>query len=296
MREKERLRHGNLELLRAVPAASFLAMPLRDLRRRFDQSLVYDWAMRCPIVVFSSLVLSRDILAFWEQVLHNPLLFEQPDGGTVIAMLARISQWGFVVLLSIQNLFRLRPVAKSEEILPRGAALIAVCLPLTFMLLSRAPPNIAFNFLAALVGLLANVMSVVTVSFLGRSLSIMPEARRLVQSGPYGIVRHPLYLCELLGTGAVTLQYRSLPAAGLLLLAITLQAARARWEEGVLARAFPDFAAYQDRTSFLIPPDPLRFFASFLADFAARRRLAIVAISLVMVQALVVIVLPRLMA
>ncbi len=277
-------------------AVKFLAMPFRDLRRRLDQSLIYDWAMRCPIVVFSLFVLCRDILAFWQQVLQNPGLFEQLDGGMVIAMLARVSQWMFVVLLSIQPLFRLRPIAKSEEILPRVAALIAVCVPLMFMLLKRAPPSVAFNFLAVLVGLLANVTSVVTVSFLGRSLSVMPEARRLVRSGPYAIVRHPLYLCEMLGTGAVALQYRSLPAAGLLLLAIGLQVARARWEEGVLAQVFPDFAAYRSQTSFLIPPDPLRFLASFLADLAARRRLALVVASMVAVLALVTTVLPRLIA
>ena len=53
-------------------------------------------------------------------------------------------------------------------------------------------------------------------------------------------------------------------AAGLLLLVIALQVARARWEEGVLARAFPDFAAYRSQTSFLMPADPLRFLASFV--------------------------------
>lgn len=66
-----------------------------------------------------------------------------------------------------------------------------------FMLLQRAAPSVMYNSLAAVVGLSANVMALVTASFLGRSLSVMPEARRLVQDGPYGIVRHPLYLCEL---------------------------------------------------------------------------------------------------
>lgn len=273
-----------------------IAMPFRDLRLRLDQSLIYDWAMRCPIVAFTLLVLCRDILAFQQQVLQHPALFAQLDGGSVIAMLARLSQWMFVILLSIQPLFRLRPIAKAEEILPRCAALIAVCVPLMFMLLKRAPSSVAFNFVAVLVSLLANVMAVVTVSFLGRSLSVMPEARRLVQNGPYGIVRHPLYLCEILGTGAAALQYRSLPAAGLLLLAFAVQVARARWEEGVLSRAFADFAAYQSHTAFVIPPDPLRFLVTFISDSAARRRLALAVASMIAALALVVTVLQRLIA
>ncbi len=277
-----------------MPAVKFLAMPFGDLRRRLDRSLIYDWAMRCPVVVYCSFLLFRDVVAFCQQVAQDPVVFEQFDSGIVVAMLARISQWMFVVLLSIQPLFRLRAIAKSEEILPRVAALIAVCVPLMFMLLERAPPSLAFNLLGVVVSLLANVMAVVTASFLGRSLSVMPEARQLVRSGPYGIVRHPLYLCEMLGIAAVALQYRSLPAAGLLVLAIALQVARARWEEGVLARAFPDFAAYRSQTSFLIPPDPVHFLASFLTDRAAQRRLALVVASMVAVLALVATVLPRL--
>ncbi len=277
-----------------MPTIKFLAMPFGDLRRRLDRSLTYDWAMRCPIVVYCSFILFRDVLAFCQQVQQHPVVFEQFDSGIVIAMLARISQWMFVVLLSIQPLFRLRPIAKTEEVLPRTVALMAVSVALRFMLLERAPPSLAFNLLDVVVSLPANVMAVVTASFLGRSLSVMPEARQLVRSGPYGIVRHPLYLCEMLGIAAVALQYRSLQAAGLLLLAIALQVARARWEEGVLARAFPDFAAYRSQTSFLIPPDLVHFLASFLTDRAVRRRLALVVASMVAVLALVAAVLPRL--
>jgi hypothetical protein len=77
-------------------------------------------------------------------------------------------------------------------------------------------------------------------------------------------------------------------------LVIALQVARARWEEGVLARAFPDFAAYRSQTSFLIPPDPLRFLASFVTGLAAQRRFALIVGSMVAVLALVATALPRL--
>ena len=168
-----------------MPAVKFLAMPFGDLRRKLDQSLVYDWAMRCPAVLFSSFILYRDVLSFCQKVVHNPALFEHFNGAVVIAMLAQISQWMFVFLLSILPLFRLRPIAKSDEILPRVVPLIVTCVPPMFMLLERAPPDIAFNVPAVVIILLANVMAVATVSFLGRSLSLMPEARRLVRIGPY---------------------------------------------------------------------------------------------------------------
>ena len=279
-----------------MPAIKSLAMPFGDLRRRLDQSVAYDWAMRFPIMIYCSFLLGRDVLLFCQQVAHDPVAFQQFDTGTYVAMLARISQWMFVILLSIQPLFRLRPIAKSEELLPRIAALIAVTLPLLYMLLDRAPPNLTFNLIAVVVSVLANVMALVTVSFLGRSLSVMPEARRLVQRGPYDQVRHPLYLFEMLATAAVALQYRSLLAVGLLLLAIVLQVARARWEEDVLARVLPDFAAYRAQTPFLIPRDPAHFLASFMMDSVVRRRAALVVASMVAVLALVATVLPRLIA
>lgn len=203
------------------------------LRLRLDQSRLYDWAMRLPIVVYSFFVLVRDVVAFCDQIVAHPELFDQPDGGVIIATLARVSQWMFVALLAVLPLFRHRPIAKSEEILPRLGALIAVGMPPLFMLLDRAEPNLAFNLIAVVACLSANVMAVLTLSFLGRSLSIMPEARALVTGGPYALVRHPLYLFELLGVIGIVLQVRSLPAAAMMVLVVALQVARALGRGGV---------------------------------------------------------------
>ncbi len=270
------------------------AVVFKNIRRRLDQSQLYDWAMRIPAVAYSSVVLIRDILGYCDQIVTHPAMFEQPDSGMVIAALARISQWMFVALLAVLPVFRLRPIAKSDHILPRLVALLTVCMPPMFMLLSRAPAELAFNAVAVVLGVTANVLSVVTVSFLGRSLSVMPEARQLVKSGPYAIVRHPLYLCEILGVVAIVLQYRSFSAAALAALIVTFQVARALWEEAVLARAFADFAAYRSHTPFLIPRDPARFLTMFFVDPMARGRSALVVFSTIGLTVLVLAVLPRL--
>jgi protein-S-isoprenylcysteine O-methyltransferase Ste14 len=103
--------------------------------------------------------------------------------------------------------------------------------------------------------LLASVMT------LGRCFGVLPEARGLVTNGPYGLVRHPVYLGEL---GAV---------AGLVLAAPTLwnavmgagfwaaQSIRMRLEERALAEEFPEYRAYAARTPRLIPSAWLPAFA-----------------------------------
>jgi protein-S-isoprenylcysteine O-methyltransferase Ste14 len=270
-----------------------LGLALKGVQSRFDDSAWFDRAMRVPIVGYSLSVLAWDVLGFCRQVAAQPEAFRALDGGIVAATLARVSQWEFILLLAILPVFRFRPIAKSGSLLPRIGALAAACVPPFFMLLERAPPSLAFNAAALVISLMANIMAVVTVSFLGRSLSVMPEARRLVTNGPYALIRHPLYLCEILGVVAIVLQYRSLLVAAIFVLVIALQAARGQWEEEVLARAFAEFSAYRARTPFLIPRDPVRFVTAFFIDAAVRRRSLLVIAGTLALQAFVLTVLPR---
>jgi len=255
-----------------------MRMPFTDLRQRLDQSRFYDQAMRIPIIAYALFLLLFDVVAFLNQVLERPSIFNAPDFGVVMAALARICQWMFIALFAVLPIFRLRPIAKSDGVFSRLAPLAAVVLSPMFLFLDRAPPNLACYFISVAVSLAAGAMAVVTLSFLGRSFSIMPEARRLVTAGPYQMVRHPLYLCEILIVFAMFMQYRSVAAAGLFVLIVGVEVTRAIYEEAVLARAFPEFEAYRRRTSFLVPRNPIRFFGLFLEDRVVLRRLAMVII------------------
>jgi len=92
---------------------------------------------------------------------------------------------------------------------------------------------------------------------LGRLFSIhlgVQRQHRLIQDGPYAIVRHPIYLGIIdfiLGSALVWND------AGLLLLAVTyvgLFTVQLRFEEDILARHFgPEYAAYRRRIPALLP-------------------------------------------
>jgi protein-S-isoprenylcysteine O-methyltransferase Ste14 len=89
---------------------------------------------------------------------------------------------------------------------------------------------------------------------LRRCLSIIPEARRLVTTGPYRLVRHPLYLAEMSAAISVVLSWPALVPTVALAIFIVMQLVRTVFEERLLTRAFPDaYPAYRARTARLIP-------------------------------------------
>ena len=89
--------------------------------------------------------------------------------------------------------------------------------------------------------------------YLGMCFSIVPEARRLVQTGPYRWIRHPLYLAGfVIGVGLLGVKL-SPPALGLFLAFVGTQALRMAYEEEVLTEALPEYRSYRRCTWALLP-------------------------------------------
>ncbi|HEV2029514.1 MAG TPA: isoprenylcysteine carboxylmethyltransferase family protein [Candidatus Dormibacteraeota bacterium] len=100
--------------------------------------------------------------------------------------------------------------------------------------------------------------SVWGLAYLRRSFSIIPEARRLVTGGPYALSRHPVYLGEIIAALGVNLATAGWPGALAVVYFIVCELLRIRWEEGVLARAFPnDYPPYARRVPRYFP-NPLK--------------------------------------
>jgi protein-S-isoprenylcysteine O-methyltransferase Ste14 len=83
--------------------------------------------------------------------------------------------------------------------------------------------------------------------YLRRSFSLEPEARTLVTSGPYRFARHPIYSVYLLINLGILLRHLTLPLALVMLGWLALLLVRVRYEEGVLAAAFPEYPDYRRR-------------------------------------------------
>ncbi len=104
-----------------------------------------------------------------------------------------------------------------------------------------------------IVALAACIWLLAAVLVLGRCFGVLPEARGLVTRGPYGIVRHPVYLGELAACAGLAL---AAPTAWNLFVAAVFfgaQAVRMRLEETELGEHFPEYARYAAETPRLLP-------------------------------------------
>jgi protein-S-isoprenylcysteine O-methyltransferase Ste14 len=116
---------------------------------------------------------------------------------------------------------------------------------------SGAPPTQATaGQLVLAIGLGFSLWS---MSVLDRSFSIVPQARELVQRGPYARVRHPLYLGEIVATLGMAIMLGGWATFAGWLAIVALQSYRAVQEEKLLGEALPGYREYQGRTARIIP-------------------------------------------
>src|SRR5262249_24431424 len=93
-----------------------------------------------------------------------------------------------------------------------------------------------------------------SLATLGRCFGLFPEARGLVRSGPYRMVRHPVYLGELVSAVGLLLA-KPHPLIVLVFAAsVGLQYWRTGYAERALSTAFPDDSPnYAQRVPRLVP-------------------------------------------
>jgi protein-S-isoprenylcysteine O-methyltransferase Ste14 len=91
---------------------------------------------------------------------------------------------------------------------------------------------------------------------LGRNLTPFPKPTaqaRFVDSGIYGLLRHPLYVSVFCGAVGWSLIRQSWPALAVSLVLAVFFDAKARQEEFWLRQQFPEYAKYQQRVRRFLP-------------------------------------------
>lgn len=145
----------------------------------------------------------------------------------------------------------------------RGVALVALQFVLLGVLLTapRLPePYGALTPVISLLGLalMAVAGAILLVSFvaLGNSLTASPlpkQQSQLVTSGLYAYVRHPIYSGLLLLSLGVVLDAGWWPQALVALMLFGLLRIKAQFEETLLRKKYPKYAAYAAKTPMFFP-------------------------------------------
>jgi protein-S-isoprenylcysteine O-methyltransferase Ste14 len=168
-------------------------------------------------------------------------------------VLGRLSTTCFLGLMSVLFLFRLTPLRKAEGVWPRVMAIVGTFCLYAMTLFPRANLSMSQTMIATTISLIGTCLSIFALAHLGRSFSLMAEARRLVTSGPYRLVRHPLYVFETLASIGILLQFLSLETLIVFFIYVLIQVQRMNNEEAILERVFPEYHDYRLRTSRVIP-------------------------------------------
>ena len=161
----------------------------------------------------------------------------------------------FFTFIVVIYVFRGRPAATNHRFLPVAAAMVGSFILLFIWLVPGSARSTDASILAISDLLLSwgVFIALFSLSYLRNRFSITAEARGLVTTGPYSVVRHPIYLGELMS--GLGLLLPTIVSAHILvfLIFIGAQLLRMRFEEAVLRRAYPEYEAYARHTARLIP-------------------------------------------
>ncbi len=217
---------------------------------KFLHESSYDKLMRLPVVLLFAFLSLREISFLQSFLENNPV---QADVHFVAALSARVSLILFLLLLVALNLVRSKPVNKAQGWQPKISALLGLTVGSLMLFLQRAEASPWLDLISALLLFVGNYLCIVALLHLGRSISVMAEARRLITSGPYSLVRHPLYFAEEIAMLGTFLIFRSWAAAAILCIHFAFQVLRMLNEERVLCETFPEYQLYKQQTARLIP-------------------------------------------
>jgi protein-S-isoprenylcysteine O-methyltransferase Ste14 len=218
---------------------------------KLQHSRLYDLLMRVPLLGYAMFFATLQMGGLARYVHEADAA--RPSAFYAIGMAMRLSTIAFLLLLAAATILRARPTGKARGLEPRVSALIGAFLVYAIPLFPRRELPVTAEMVSTLLVLFGSAAAIYTLLRLGRSFSLMAEARRLVTSGPYRLVRHPLYLAEELAIIGIFMQFLSPSTAFVLVAQIAFQLRRMHNEEAVLAESFPEYAAYRQRTARLLP-------------------------------------------
>lgn len=226
----------------ASPAPSRSGAPRVGPGRR--EGRLTEWLLRAFALLALAFMLARWGHAWWQD----------PSRGTLLLLIVSESYTLMLVLIA-------RRAARRDLSI---SAIAATLYATGFIALLSPQGTRAFapEWVGAALQLSGMAWQFASKVALGRSFGLLPAQRGLVMSGPYRVVRHPIYLGYLIGHVGFLLVNASAQNALVLGLLYVAQVVRIQREEAVLsearieddATARGDYAAYRRRVPWRLLP------------------------------------------
>lgn len=165
-----------------------------------------------------------------------------------IFLFALYSTLGGIILIGSK-----RVRSRYKTAVPNLVAIAAVFAPYLFVLMSKGNllgVNVYAAYFCIISGALITLLSLI---YLRRALTVTPQAISLVTTGPYSFVRHPMYSGSIVIMLGLMLLVDSAIAVGLFLVCGGLQIQRALYEEKLLEDSFSEYRKYKSHVGRFIP-------------------------------------------
>ena len=211
----------------------------------------YDLLAASPLILWSAFCLAYQWPDFARDI--GQLGFTRTDTLAAFDLLSRFCRFLFAALLIALLIVRRTPIKRQQSIAKRIIAFFGCYVGIAAQIfpVSTTVPWIAV--MSAWLVIFGMSFSTFSLLWLGGSISIMPESRKLVTSGPYSVIRHPLYVGEQVAVIGIALQARSTWVLAVLVLQFCCQFYRMMYEEEILTETFPEYLEYAQNTARLIP-------------------------------------------
>lgn len=186
---------------------------------------------------------------------------------SLITILFSLFLWAYLYRSKAKSLAN-HPIEMVLPVTCAGLPFLIILLPSLIQQYFGAIPQILLPYLLSIQterisGLIAmafgEFITILGMLYLKSSFSIFSEARKLITTGIYQYIRHPLYLGEFISIWGYTYFYTSYWTLTGSIIFTILQCYRAKIEERKLSKAFPEYRKYMQLTGFLFP----KFFTTF---------------------------------
>lgn len=218
---------------------------------------LYDLMAAAPLIAWYSYSLTQLLPPLVRQILLAKLIIQTDPSvlppTVLLGIVSKTCTIIFLALMVVMFAARRVPLHYPITVYSRFAAGAGTFMGIGIVILPPEELSSGLFLLSLLLIIGGTAFAVWATLSLARSISIMPEARRLVTSGPYAFIRHPLYLGEFFVLLGIALQHLQPWALLLLAAQCMFQFERIKNEERVLAHVFPSYADYISRTARLLP-------------------------------------------